>query len=499
MENEVAKNSNLWRWRELKSGFDAETALKPAAGTELPNNPEANPEALSQSDTFIQRAVVDSRLVTKGDLFIALPGDPGPRFNPSYTSTVDGHDFVGAALANGAVAAIVARPIPVALPQILVSDTYDALWHLGDMARKRLNEPVCAITGSSGKTTAKHFLTAALSAYSPPGSFNNHIGVPLALANATPYAPAWVFEIGTSGPGEIGPLANMVKADLAILLNVHNAHIENFSGREALIAEKTQIFAPFETEKNKSGGSAGIKIAEVSLGLPGYSFGEAAGADARILEVRGDRLVLTLFGEKLQARIPGGGAHRASTLAAVILATKLLDSDLSPALNLDDSAVPSGRGNVLSAAGVTVVDDSYNANPASMQAAITAFCQRDSRRKIAVLGEMRELGGESVSAHKNLLTQLDGFDEVFLVGPAMLRVAVAGGLLSEQAVAQAVQQGSGLGHNNLRFYPEASEVLLKDLAALIHPEDALLIKGSNRVFWAQDFVSKLLKVIAEKL
>jgi UDP-N-acetylmuramyl pentapeptide synthase len=134
-----------------------------------------------------------------------------------------------------------------------------------------------------------------------------------------------------------------------------------------------------------------------------------------------------------------------------------------------------------------------------MQAAIKAFCQRDSRRKIAVLGEMRELGGESVSAHKNLLTQLDGFDEVFLVGPAMLRVAVAGGLLSEQAVAQAVQQGSGLGHNNLRFYPEASEVLLKDLAALIHPEDALLIKGSNRVFWAQDFVSKLLKVIAEKL
>ena len=182
MQNDVAKKSNLWRWQDLKSGFEAQAALQPAAGTELP----VSLDALNQDDGFIQRVVVDSRLVTEGDLFVALPGDPGPRFNPSYVSQVDGHDFVGAALANGAVAAIVARPIPVALPQIVVSDTYDALWHLGDMARKRLNQPVCAITGSSGKTTAKHFLTAALSAYSPPGSFNNHIGVPLALANATP-------------------------------------------------------------------------------------------------------------------------------------------------------------------------------------------------------------------------------------------------------------------------------------------------------------------------
>jgi len=495
MENDVAKNSNLWRWQDLINGFNAEVALKPTGATEL----SASAKALNLATEFIQRVVVDSRLVTKGDLFIALPGDPGPRFNPSYTSTVDGHDFVGDAQAKGAVAAIVARPVPADLPQIVVSDTYDALWHLGDMARQRLHKPVCAITGSSGKTTAKHFLTAALSAYSPPGSFNNHIGVPLALANATPGAPAWVFEIGTSGPGEIGPLANMVKADLAILLNVHNAHIENFSGRDALVEEKSQIFAPFAKATSIGQGNDGIKIVEASLGLSGYTFGDLIGADARILEVQGDRLVLSLFGEKLQARIPGGGAHRANTLAAVILATKLLDRDLSPALSLDDSAVPAGRGNVLSMAGVTVVDDSYNANPASMLAAITAFCQRDSHRKIAVLGEMRELGRESVIAHQNLLTQLEGFDEVFLVGPAMLQVAVAGGLLSEQAVALAAEQGAGLRHNNLRFYPEANEILVKDLTALIHPEDGLLIKGSNRVFWAREFVSKLHKAIAEKL
>lgn len=499
MQNDLAKKSDLWRWQELQSGFDTEPTLMPTIAAQLPNGADA----LNQVNLHIQRVVVDSRLVTKGDLFIALPGDPGPRFNPSYVSQVDGHDFVGAALANGAVAAIVARPVAVALPQIVVSDTYDALWHLGAMARKRLEKPVCAITGSSGKTTAKHFLTAALAAYSPPGSFNNHIGVPLALANATLDAPACVFEIGTSGPGEIGPLANMVKADLAILLNVHNAHIENFSGREALLAEKAQIFAPFAKANNqgthKGQSSPGIKVVEASLGLPGYTFGGLAGTDARILEVLGDRLVLSLFGQKLRARIPGGGAHRASTLAAVILATKLLDRDLSAALNLDDSAVPTGRGNVLSIAGVTIVDDSYNANPASMRAAITAFCQRDSRRKIAVLGEMRELGDESVAAHQSLLTQIGRFDEVFLVGPAMMRLAVSEGLFDEQAAALALQQGSGLVLNNLHFYPQASDMLLKDLATLIHREDALLIKGSNRVFWTRDFVSLLFKAIAEKL
>jgi UDP-N-acetylmuramoyl-tripeptide--D-alanyl-D-alanine ligase len=153
----------------------------------------------------------------------------------------------------------------------------------------------------------------------------------------------------------------------------------------------------------------------------------------------------------------------------------------------------------LSAAGVIVVDDSYNANPASMQAAIAAFCQRDSRRKIAVLGEMRELGDESAAAHKTLLTQLGGFDEVILVGSAMLHLAVSEGLFDQQTTASAAEQGSGLVHNNLHFYAEASELLLKDLTGLIHAEDALLIKGSNRVFWARDFVSKLLKAIAKKL
>ena len=483
MENDSEKPTNLWPWRELQAGLASQATVIASS-----NSTSADNAHTPGTNDRIQRVVVDSRLVAKGDLFIALPGDPGPRFNPSYTSDVDGHDFVQHALANGAVAAIVARPVPVELPQIIVNDTYDALWQLGAMARDRLHQPICAITGSSGKTTAKHFLTEALSAYSPPGSFNNHIGVPLALANARLDAPACVFEIGTSGPGEIGPLSMMVRPDLAILLNVHNAHIENFSGRAALIEEKAQIFAPMDTS------SAGIKVVEAALGMPGYNFGAEQGADARILDIQGDSLVLSLFGEKLSARIPGGGVHRANTLAAVILATKLLDVDLSAALNLADTVIPDGRGNVIDVGGVIIVDDSYNANPASMGAAIDAFCQRQGRRKVAVLGDMRELGDESIAAHKGLLEHLEGFDEVFLVGDAMLQMAVSEGFLS----APVLTRNAGTIFKNLHFYPEADESLLQDLVDSVGTDDCLLVKGSNRVFWASDFVSKLCKAISKK-
>jgi UDP-N-acetylmuramoyl-tripeptide--D-alanyl-D-alanine ligase len=275
---------------------------------------------------------------------------------------------------------------------------------------------------------------------------------------------------------------------LAILLNVHNAHIENFSGRAALIEEKAQIFAPIDTS------SAGIMVVEASLGMAGYNFGAEEGADARILVIQGDSLVLSLFGEKLSARIPGGGVHRANTLAAVILATKLLDVDLSAALNLADTVIPDGRGNVIDIGGVIIVDDSYNANPASMRAAIDAFCQRRGRRKVGVLGDMRELGDESIAAHKALLENLQGFDEVFLVGDAMLQMAVSEGLLS----APVLTRNAGTIFKSLHFYPEVDESLLQDLLDSVGTDDCLLVKGSNRVFWASDFVSKLCRAISKK-
>ena len=437
--------SNLWSWPEISHALLNQRAQGPD----------------------VQRVVFDSRQVVAGDLFFALAGDPGQRFNPSQRSPVDGHDYLLDAQAKGAVGAVVQRPVTDCdLPQIVVADTYDALWQFGKAARQRLGEPVVAVTGSSGKTTAKRFLAAALDAYAPPGSFNNHIGVPLSLANATVGAPAWVFEVGTNHPGEIDPLTALVRPHCSILLNVHNAHIENFASREALIAEKCAIFGHMQ--------GAGLRIAEDTLGLEGYRFGFSQDSHAQILHVGADLLELRLFGRKLSARLPGGGEHRALTLAAVILATELLGVDTAAAVALADDTVPPGRGNVLRCAGIDLIDDSYNANPASMQAALQAFARKStSGRKFVLLGEMLELGETSSRAHQAVFEAASVFDGCFLVGAGFAELSDAG-----------ISHGDG-----------ADARLIDRLKDILRPGDSLLIKGSNRVFWAQGFVQQLAQAL----
>ena len=435
----------LWQWAELSAALSAR----------------------SQAGPDVMRVAFDSRKTQPGDLFLALPGDPGPKFNPSQRSKVDGHAFLADAKSKGAVGAVVQRlQQHVDLPQIVVDDSYDALWQLGQIARRRLAQPVLAVTGSSGKTTAKRFLAAALNAYAPPGSLNNHIGVPLSLANADPSAPAWVFEIGTNHPGEIEPLTAMVEPHCAILLNVHSAHIENFSSRRALIEEKCEIFSHMRGDK--------LCIAEDTLGLSGFTFGWQSGSDAQILSINGDRMEVSVQGNVLQARLPGGGEHRGLTLAATLLAAVLLPVDLAAALDLPDTLVPEGRGNVLDCAGVSLIDDSYNANPASMTAAIRAFADRRcSGRKYLLLGEMLELGKQAKRAHEEIQQMATQFDGCFYVGA---------GFSSTQATGQL-------------WFAEANDELLQTLQRTLEPNDCLLIKGSNRVFWAKGFVPQLAQTL----
>ncbi len=452
MMNEFVSTPGLWTWQ----------ALCRATGNPVAPGPE------------IQRVVVDSRQARPGDLFVALSGDPGDKFNPSYRSAVDGHDFVDSAAAGGALGAMVRSGTNAAVPVLEVDDTYDGLWALARAGRRRLTYPAIAVTGSSGKTTAKLFLTEALNAYGPPGSFNNHIGVPLALANALPDYAAGVFEVGTNHPGEIEPLARLVEPDLAILLNVHRAHIENFDNREHLIREKTSIFNALK-DKSKA-------ISEDNLQLDfGVKFGFSHGVEAQILdyvEQAGTTTVrVRLFGEDVTARVPGGGRHRASSVAATLLACKLLDMDLTPALSLSDQTVPAGRGNHLVSHGVTVIDESYNANPESMSATLDSYARLSLKgSKIVVLGEMLELGEHSEAAHLALLPALGPYT-VFCVGQGTRSLA-------DQLKAP--------------WFAQADESLEQTLMSVITPGDGILIKGSNRVFWAHNFVQRLLAQITRK-
>ena len=442
---------NLWSLTELQRLTDAQR------GSAVPESCDA-----------VTRLSIDSRTVQPGDLFIALPGDPGERFTATRRSSRDGIDFVASAQANGAIAALVHREVAAPIDQLLVPDTYAALWAVGAGARKRLTAPVVAITGSSGKTTAKHFLTYALDAWVPPGSLNNHIGVPLSLANADPTAAAYVFEIGTNHPGEIGPLSEMVSPDLALLLNVHSAHLENFADRAALFSEKKSIFQGLS--------AVNLKVSEDVLGLDSHSFGFTFDADCRIVSLHHDYADLNLFGQRLRARVPGGGSHRALTMAGTVLTVHLLGTDLARALEIPSDVIPAGRGNLIRCGDIRLWDDSYNANPESMQAALDWYIAQDTvataGRKIAVLGEMFELGADSEAEHERIMGYVAGLDEVFWVGAAW-----------QNTDADSTSAG--------KHFAAADTALMDCLIEALRPGDQVMIKGSNGVFWTSQFVEKL--------
>ena len=233
----------LWKWTELCSAL----GLPERAGPDITG------------------VVIDSRLAKPGDLFIALPGDPGPRFQTSNRSDRDGHDFVAMAAEQGAVGALVHRSVDSKLPMLQVPDTLDGLWALGRARRQVLDADVVAITGSSGKTTTKSLLGQSLDAFTTDGSLNNHLGVPLSLALTPREVTAAVYEIGTSHPGEIAALAKLVEANVAVVLNVYPVHVEYFENLDELRTEKISIYNGLSDK--------GHLILEESIGRSGLPAG----------------------------------------------------------------------------------------------------------------------------------------------------------------------------------------------------------------------------------
>ncbi len=417
---------------------------------------------------------IDSRDLRSGDLFVALSGDPGPRFQATSTSNRDGHDFLEAARVAGAALALVSRPTGLEqMPCIQVEDTLDALWALARRRRRELSAQVIAVTGSSGKTTAKSLLRAACSAWAEPGSLNNHIGVPLSLARTPLDCTTAIYEIGTSHPGEIAPLSRLIQPTIGIVLNVHSAHIGNFGGHEALLAEKLSIADGVVP--------GGVLIREASLpasdrtDLRQITFGTSREATVRLDLVVGNVARFRLPDRSLMARIPGGGEHRALSLAAVIATLVALDRDPGAATDLADQLVPVGRGRIFAASGIQIMDDSYNANPGSMSASLHNFSALAGKRGFALLGEMLELGADSENYHRSLAREVASLAGFWGVGDGM-------------RVLESLP-------NCLGWRPLADDGLLAEVVHTLAIGDHLLIKGSNRVFWSKDFASRLLKLI----
>jgi UDP-N-acetylmuramoyl-tripeptide--D-alanyl-D-alanine ligase len=377
---------------------------------------------------------IDTRTLQAGDLFVAL------------VDQRDGHEFLGAAFNAGAAAALVKsdyRRAPGDGALLRVADPLIALADVGRVARFRGTPKVVAITGSAGKTGTKEALKACLarvgSVHASEKSYNNHWGVPLTLARMPTSAQYGVFEIGMNHAGEITPLTRMVCPEIAIVTTVEPVHLGQFASVEDIAEAKAEIFAGLEPDgiailNRDNAYFETLKAYAIAARASIVTFGASSGCDVRLLSTAvtatGSHVEISAFGKTLRYYIGAPGDHYARNSLAIVAALDALGAGFDATLPaLADIGAPAGRGQrtTLHVPGgiLLLIDESYNANPASMRAALQAMStvpRQAFGQRIVVLGDMLELGEKSADFHRDLKGPIEaaGIDQVFAVGP-MLR------------------------------------------------------------------------------
>ena len=436
-------------------------------------------------DTAIEFVTQDSRLVKPGSLFVALSGTPSGGFISSFASARDGWEFADKAEAAGAVAIIVPRQIAgIRVPQLIVKDTLvDGLWTLARAARARFEGPVIGLTGSAGKTSTKEYLAAYPNAYASPSSFNNFWGVPLTLCNARPDATLWVVEMGMNQTGEIARLSELTCPTVALVVNVQPVHLEKLGSIEAIRREKVSIAQGLPKD--------GVLVLPAEITAPEWSgkivrFG--AGTQVRELKhtPQGDSWLVSaqVGSNEIEFSLTPGAPHRVHNALAALASVQAAKLDAARlAENLDRVGIMSGRGVEQTVGGVTVIDDSFNGNPASMAAALESLKARHmgEGRRIAVLGDMLELGSDAPAYHKDLAKHLAGIDGIFCVGPLMHHLY------------ELLPAGTALG-----WHEDPATLRPRDVAVLLKAGDIVVVKGSKKMFWVNKFVPGLVAALQAK-
>lgn len=418
---------------------------------------------------------IDTRSLKPGDLFIAIEG-----------LEQDGHKYIAAAEKAGAAAVLVSKPGDASGPCIIVDDTLKAMNDLGRAARARTSACIAAITGSVGKTSTKEALRMALA---PSGkvhaselSYNNLWGVPLSLARMPQDTEYGVFEIGMNHPGEITPLTQMVQPDVAVIITVAPVHLEFFKDETEIAEAKAEIF-----DGLKPGGTAIInrdivhfELLESRAKAAGAStvigFGENEVAQTRLTNVKLHEtctcVAATITGTKVTYGIGAAGKHWALNSLAVLSAVDAMGADLAKgALAMRDVEPPSGRGerqkiDLASGGSFLLIDESFNANPASMRAAFSilgASKPKGEGRRIAILGDMGELGDTAPALHASLAPDVEqvGLGQLFCCGPLMQNLWTA------------------LSGKIPGAHTDSAGALVREVVDLIRDGDIVTVKGSK--------------------
>lgn len=430
---------------------------------------------ISQGDPSLRFSSfnIDSRLSQPGELFFAI------------VAKRNGHDFVHDAFSRGARGAVISQDIPPAGPAFALIRVADAVAALQALAKSVLAEQaprVIGITGSIGKTTTKEFTAALLSpcfrVLKSEGNFNNHLGLALSLLKLQPGHEAAVLEMGTSGPGEIRELTRIAPPDIAVITNVNPVHLEFFHSLEAIASAKKEILdgAKEDATAVLNGGDPFVqKIAQEWRGRR-LSFGFSPACDIRASGIRklgadGMTFELHLEGRAKRVRFPFFYEEYLSNLLAAVGAGHAFSLPFEAMVDEIPRLAPfSGRGELIQLGhGLQLIDDSYNSNPKALEAALKGLASLPAKRRVAVLGDMLELGPAEADFHRQAGRQVaaDGWDLLLAVGPLARHIA-------EGAVA------AGLPRARVLTFTTSDEAA-RSISTLIEDGDLILVKGSRGI------------------
>ena len=410
---------------------------------------------------------IDSRTLKPGELYIAIAGE---RFN--------GHEFVDAAREAGAAAIMVHEHVECKLPQLKVGNTQSALGQLGKFWAQRFTVPTIAITGSNGKTTVKEIIASILEQIGPvlytKGNLNNELGVPLTLLNMRQEHLYAVVEMGASHAGEIARLVALAEPDVAVVTNIGTAHLEGFGSVQGIARAKSEIFAGL-TSDGYGVINADDEFADVMRAACAHcrvrEFGRGEAADVAALP--GKELVIESIGANISPRFRLMGEHNVMNALAAIAAVQCMDVQAEYVVaGLEAmSPVPGRLEKKSSAEGAVIIDDSYNANPDSVRSAIKVLSACNGKRFL-VLGDMGELGPETLSMHRSIgeFAVAEGLDGLWTIGEFSLQAHEA---FCNQSADETKDDGRSGGH----FTSQAT--LIDDLRCHLGNDVTALVKGSR--------------------